>query len=358
MADVKWIKIVTDIFDDDKILLIESMPDADAIIVIWFKLLCLAGKQNNSGVFLLNGRIAYTDEMFATIFRRPINTVRLALKTFEQFGMIEIVNDTITIPNWEKHQQLDALEASREATKNRVARYRAKQKQLTDGGKNDCNVTDHVTVTSSNADRIDKNRVDKSREEYIKDKEKSACACTREDNPYGDGEGERPRTDTVEMYAVNNLSTLGYRAMQELADFIDDLSGDIVRHAIDNALDKGVRNWSYVRAILNSYVEHDVHSVADAKVVDESRKKGGAKDGADAQTDYDEDHRPRAVIPDRSQVEVVKDENNPMYPKAYIIRKTGEEIQYERLKDMCPGERERFWDSKGVSWTNGRSGSG
>ena len=163
MADVKWIKIVTDIFDDEKVLLIESMPEADAIIVIWFKLLCMAGKQNNSGVFLLNGRIAYTDDMFATIFRRPVNTVRLALKTFEQFGMIEIINDTVTIPNWEKHQQLDALEASREATKSRVARYREKQKQITNGG----NVTGNVTVTDCNADREDKNRVDKNREENI-----------------------------------------------------------------------------------------------------------------------------------------------------------------------------------------------
>ena len=161
MAEVKWIKIVTDIFNDEKILLIESMPEADAIIVIWFKLLCMAGKQNNSGVFLMNGRIAYTDEMFATIFRRPLNIVRMALKTFEQFGMIEIINNTVTIPNWEKHQQLDALEASREATKHRVARYREKQKQITDGS----NVTSNVTVTPGNADRIDKNREDKNRED-------------------------------------------------------------------------------------------------------------------------------------------------------------------------------------------------
>lgn len=158
MAEVKWIKIVTDIFDDDKILLIESMPEADAIIVIWFKMLCLAGKQNNSGVFLLNGRIAYTDEMLATIFRRPLNTVRLALKTFEEFGMIEIINDTITIPNWEKHQKLDALELSREATKKRVARYREKQKLLVA----DSNVTSNVTDRYGNADRIDKKRIDKN----------------------------------------------------------------------------------------------------------------------------------------------------------------------------------------------------
>ena len=85
MAEVKWIKICTDIFDDEKILLIENMPEADSIIVIWFKLLCLAGKQNNGGVFMLNDKIAYTEEMLATIFRRPLNTVRLALKTFETY---------------------------------------------------------------------------------------------------------------------------------------------------------------------------------------------------------------------------------------------------------------------------------
>ena len=58
MSEVKWRKITTDIFDDEKILLIESLPDADSIIVIWFKLLCLAGKMNNSGVFVMNDTVA------------------------------------------------------------------------------------------------------------------------------------------------------------------------------------------------------------------------------------------------------------------------------------------------------------
>lgn len=103
---VKWIKIVTDIFDDEKMLLIEALPESDAITVIWFKLLCLAGKQNNGGVFMMNDRIPYTDEMLSTIFRKPLNTVRLALSTFEQFGMVEIVNDVITIPKGESIKTL------------------------------------------------------------------------------------------------------------------------------------------------------------------------------------------------------------------------------------------------------------
>lgn len=136
MADVKWIKITTDIFDDEKILLIESLPDAYAIIVVWFKLLCLAGKQNNSGVFLMNDRIAYTDKMLATIFRMKETTVTMALQTFEQFGMIERVDNVITIPNWGKHQNLDQLESKKQYMRNYMQEYRKKQKLLS--GKPNC----------------------------------------------------------------------------------------------------------------------------------------------------------------------------------------------------------------------------
>ena len=122
MAEVKWIKIVTDVFNDEKILLIESLPECDSIIVIWFKLLCLAGKNNNCGVFTLNNKIPYTEEMFATIFRRPLNIVRLALKTFQEFGMIEIENNTVIIPNWEKHQSLESFEMAREQTRKKSAK--------------------------------------------------------------------------------------------------------------------------------------------------------------------------------------------------------------------------------------------
>ena len=133
MADVKWIKIAVDIFDDEKILLVEQMPEGYAIITVWFKLLCLAGKQNNSGVFVINKKIPYTEEMFATIFRMPLNIVRLALTTFERFGMVEIINDTITIPKWGKHQSLDKIEKQNEYMRKYMANYREKQKRLASG---------------------------------------------------------------------------------------------------------------------------------------------------------------------------------------------------------------------------------
>ena len=149
--DVKWIKITTDIFDDEKILLIESLPDADAIIVIWFKLLCLAGKTNNSGVFMMNDTLPYTDKMLSTIFRRKESTVKLALDTFEQFGMIEIVDGVITIPNWGKHQSLDQLEHKRDYMRNYMKDYREKQKQIA------CKTNSKTNVSEADKD-IDKEK--------------------------------------------------------------------------------------------------------------------------------------------------------------------------------------------------------
>ena len=147
MSEIKWIKITTDIFDDEKIRLIDALPEHDAILVIWFKILTLAGRQGGNGLLMMNNKVHYTDEMLAAIFNRPITTIRLALQTFEQFGMIEIINGIISLPNWEKHQNVDGMEKAKEQTRKRVARYREKQKQLLENG--------NVTVTPCNATDID-----------------------------------------------------------------------------------------------------------------------------------------------------------------------------------------------------------
>ena len=159
MGEVKWIKITTDIFDDEKILLIESLPDSYAIITVWFKLLCLAGKQNNSGVFML-GRMPYTESMLATIFRMKEATVTMALKTFENFGMIEIVDGVITIPNWGRHQSLDQLESKKQYMRNYMKEYREKQKALTSGE------TSCKTNSKTNVSQAEKEKEEDKEKEY------------------------------------------------------------------------------------------------------------------------------------------------------------------------------------------------
>jgi len=128
LSEVKWIKLLTEMFDDEKIKLIEAVPEADMILVIWVKLLTLAGKKNMNGYIFLTENIPYTDEMLSTLFNRPLNTIRLALDTFKRFGMINYNNEgQIKITNWEKHQNIDGLEKIREQNRLRQERFREKK---------------------------------------------------------------------------------------------------------------------------------------------------------------------------------------------------------------------------------------
>lgn len=162
MSGISWIKLSVNIFDDEKIKLIKSMPEGDAIILIWIQLLCLAGKTNDNGAVYIGQHMNYTDEMISTICNQPLNTVRIALKAFEKFEMINLGEDgLISISNWEKHQNIEGMERVRAQTRKRVAKYRAKQKELE---------SSNVNVTLRNGTDKNKNRIDKNKNRLDIDK--------------------------------------------------------------------------------------------------------------------------------------------------------------------------------------------
>lgn len=126
MAEVKWIKLATEIFDNRKIRQLEGLPDGDSILVIWIKLLCLAGNVNDNGMIYLTREVPYTEQMLASQFNRPLNTVQMALKMFESFGMIEIIDNVLKISNWAKYQSIDRMKEIREY--NRLAQQKHRQR--------------------------------------------------------------------------------------------------------------------------------------------------------------------------------------------------------------------------------------
>lgn len=148
MADVKWIKLAVDMFDNRKIRQIETLPDGDGIIVIWVKLLCLAGVTNDGGLVYFTRDIPYTEQMLANYFQRPIALVQMALRVFQQFGMIELVDDLIMVSGWEKYQSLDKLEKIQAQNRERQRRFKEQKR------KDALPVT--LPVTQGNATDIDK----------------------------------------------------------------------------------------------------------------------------------------------------------------------------------------------------------
>lgn len=257
MSEIKWIKITTDIFDDEKICLIDALPDHDAILVIWFKILALAGKHNRNGLLMMSDKVHYTDEMLATIFRRPLNTVRMALGIFEQFGMVEIIDGIIALPNWEKHQNIDGMEKIKQQTRNRVARHREKQKNLALGG----NVTCNVTVTESNA--IEEDR-DKDKE---LDKDKNINNHNNEIQII------------VEEYQ-SRIAPMDGTQFSIIKEFIelDEMELGVILKAIGLAADNGKRNFSYIKAILTNWKNDGILTMAAVeereRIFKESKNKG------------------------------------------------------------------------------------
>lgn len=231
MADVKWIKITTDVFDDEKILLIESLPDAYAIIVVWFKLLCLAGKQNNSGVFMM-GQIAYTDAMLATIFRMKEATVTMALKTFEQFGMVEIIDGVITIPNWNKHQTLDAYEKKKERDRLYQQERRAAQKALiavSSEKSSDSNTTQSSYVVVSEEDK-EKDLERDNNINILSDSDEPESPApgkkSKPDKPVKHKHGEYGNVLLTEREHDNLANSFGFELRDKAIKFLDEYIED------------------------------------------------------------------------------------------------------------------------------------
>jgi predicted phage replisome organizer/uncharacterized phage protein (TIGR02220 family) len=149
---IKWIKITTDMFNDEKITLIESMPDGESLLIIWLKILTLGGRCNANGEIILAENVPYTDQMLATIFKKNVATVRMALDVFEQFGMIHYDGKTIIITNWEKHQNVDGMQKIRNQNRERFKKFYEKKKaEKSNEILTDSNVRSNVRLTQPNA---------------------------------------------------------------------------------------------------------------------------------------------------------------------------------------------------------------
>lgn len=157
MAEVKWIKLNTDMFDNAKIKYLRTLPEGDKIVLIWVMLLAKAGKCNSNGFIFLTESIPYTAEMLAAEFDFEITTIQLALGSLSKLGMINLEEHHICITGWEEHQNIEGLDKIREQTRLRMAKYRERKKALPSGY-----VTSDVTVTQG----------DETEEEREEDKER------------------------------------------------------------------------------------------------------------------------------------------------------------------------------------------
>lgn len=164
MADVKWIKITTDMFDNRKIKHLRRLPDGNSIVLIWVMLLTMAGRCNSNGMVFLTENIPYTPKMLADELDFEENTVILALQALENLNMIVTDSGFFAIAGWQEYQNIDGMDKIREQNRIRQQRWKEKQKALGSGAVCQyCGGTatghDHIIATSRGGSDTDDNKV-------------------------------------------------------------------------------------------------------------------------------------------------------------------------------------------------------
>ena len=210
---------------------------------------------------MMSDKVHYTDEMLATIFQRPLNSVRMALGVFEQFGMIEIIDGVITLPNWEKHQNIDGMERIKEQTRNRVARHREKQKSLALG-----NVTCNVTVTDGNA-LEEEAEGDKTKIKTRLDEDKNITTTSSSEN-------------ILELFQSEFRRLLSGFEIEEINHLLKENDAELVKEALKTGINLGKPNIKYIGGILRNWQMNQVTTVEQVRQSEKQYKEKKSEQGA------------------------------------------------------------------------------
>lgn len=178
MAEVKWIKLTTDMFDNRKVKHLRRLPDGDSIVLIWVMLLTMAGRCNAGGMIFLTENIPYTPKMLADELDFEENTVILALNALEDLDMVVKSNGHFTIAGWDEYQNIEGMEKIRESKRLAQARWRAKKSTVD-------STVDSTRYLVDGADKEEDKEIDKDIEKKKKKvKENNYTLFTRIRNDY------------------------------------------------------------------------------------------------------------------------------------------------------------------------------
>ena len=218
-AEVKWVKITTDMFDNRKIKYLRRLPDGNNIALIWVMLLTLAGRCNSSGMIFLTETVPYSSKMLADELGFKESTIRSALQALEQLSMISIDKEGfITVTGWDEHQNIDGMEKIRESKRMAQARWRANKtsnKQSTV----DTTVDTTVDMCSISVDDAEEEREREEEKEYSFFLSKAKSGVLKTENVENSAEKQKLMGGTLGKGVV-------FLSDEQIDDLLEKLSTD------------------------------------------------------------------------------------------------------------------------------------
>lgn len=201
-----------ELLENENLRIIESMPNGEAFALIFYKLVCLAARQNKNGAFLMDNGMPYTPEMLASILGKTQRTVKRALTVLCDFGLINCNEGVFSIAGFSVTNVNDAAERKKERDRRYQANRRARLKEARESVNvvSDCGIDSSkeeksaVGNTTGNAEETSKHQTivrrlsddcqttknekedeEKSSKKEEKEKEKNSiihsCVCAKAD---------------------------------------------------------------------------------------------------------------------------------------------------------------------------------
>ena len=253
----KWIKITTNMFEDDKIDMIQKMPEGDSLLVIWIRLLTMAGKSNSNGYILLQEDIAYDEDMLASKFNKSIQVVKLALAVFQKYKMIEITENGILITNFNKHQDLDKLNQKREQDRLRKQKQREKEKLLLSAAKEEIVAGGEMSRVTSRDNECDNTC------EIERDSSTSTTLISISNSSSNNiNSNNHAKNDDYISFFNNNFHMISPYEKEILQSYEEDgMSPDVIIMALIEAVEANARDIRYVKTILNRWLDNNIKTL-------------------------------------------------------------------------------------------------
>lgn len=254
MADNKkyyYMRLKENFFDSDEMIILENMDNGDGIIYSNILLKLYLRSLKYEGRLMFNERIPFNPQMLSTIVRHPVGVVEKALKAFVDLGLVEVMDNgaiyMLDIQNF-------IGKTSTEADRKKIYRAQiAKEKGLLiEDGRMSGQMSDKRTPESEIESEI---------EIEIEIEIES-----------DDDVGENSLQSLSDFFS-NNFHPISQRELEQLREFVNDSSYEMVRLALEIAVDNNARTIKYVRSIIVNWENNNIKTPENYHAFEAERKR-------------------------------------------------------------------------------------
>ncbi|MCT1170170.1 phage replisome organizer N-terminal domain-containing protein [Lactococcus lactis] len=285
MADNKkyyYMRLKENFFDSDEMIILENMDNGDGIIYSNILLKLYLRSLKYEGRLMFNERIPFNPQMLSTIVRHPVGVVEKALKAFVDLGLVEVMDNgaiyMLDIQNF-------IGKTSTEADRKKIYRAQiAKEKGL---------LIEDRQMSGQMSDK----RTPESESE-IESEIESDIKIESDDDVC------KNSLQSLSDFFSNNFHPISQRELEQLREFVNDSSYEMVRLALEIAVDNNARTIKYVRSIIVNWENNNIKTPENYHAFEAERKR---KFASNNQKNFQQ-QKPVKKAPDWSNQRFEKDE--------------------------------------------------